>query len=116
MGRVARSEFRKSLIGKPSVLSERCALCGRPASNLHHVVPKGMGGADDSQIPLIRLCGSGNASGCHGAAHSGHLHFAWDDENGGWVYVITSNAMKDDECWQRYKAMYAPLPGWREIC
>ncbi len=50
------------------LLNERaCAACGGPASNAHHVLPKGRGG-DDLYANLIPLCGSGT-TGCHGAWH-----------------------------------------------
>lgn len=63
----------------------RCAVCGRPATNSHHIVPKGLGGGSRGlqlgpyslRSPLIALCGSGNASGCHGAAHRRLIRFRW---------------------------------------
>ncbi|MBQ9621224.1 MAG: hypothetical protein IJR41_04735 [Atopobiaceae bacterium] len=71
-----------------------CALCGRPASNAHHIVPKGMGGGSatlylpyDShgiilRSPLMAVCGMGNASGCHKALHDGRIkvRWVWDEE------------------------------------
>ena len=65
----------------------QCQMCGqsivdRPSA-LHHRKPKGMGGSALLESPqnLIRLCGSGNADGCHGIAH-GNPSFARDN---GWI-------------------------------
>ena len=85
---------RVRLYGMPHVELSGCAGCHGPADNRHHVVPKGMGGGSKSFIletprgkfvlfsPTVTLCGMGNASGCHGEAHSGLLRFEWqwDDE------------------------------------
>lgn len=58
----------------------RCAICGAPATNKHHIVPRSAGKLFDEyghevKKPTIRLCGGGNASGCHGLAHHHRLHF-----------------------------------------
>jgi 5-methylcytosine-specific restriction endonuclease McrA len=65
----------------------RCQMCGqsivdRPSS-IHHRVAKGMGGSAllERASNLIRLCGNGNADGCHGKAHS-NPHWA---RNHGWI-------------------------------
>lgn len=42
----------------------RCAVCGRPATNLHHRLPRSRGGPDDD-FNRIPVCGSGT-HGCHG--------------------------------------------------
>lgn len=69
-----------------------CAVCGRPATNCHHVVPKGMGGGSKVftlqtpmgvfplKSPLFALCGSGT-TGCHGDFHQHFLtaKWVWDD-------------------------------------
>lgn len=48
-----------------------CEGCGqRHGENLHHRKYKSRGGADTLANALL-LCGFGNASGCHGRAHSG---------------------------------------------
>ena len=52
----------------------RCVRCGRDVTtypaNFQHRKPRGMGGTKDPAINLpsngILLCGSGNATGCHG--------------------------------------------------
>lgn len=56
--------------------SHYCQMCGqsivdRPSA-IHHRVAKGMGGSAklERASNLIRLCGNGNADGCHGLAHS----------------------------------------------
>lgn len=78
------------MMGKPSVVRDRCAVCGRTSPlNQHHVVRRSAGRAfDDSghelKAPTVTLCGLGNglsdADGrefCHGRAHHGKLHFRW---------------------------------------
>lgn len=69
-----------------------CAVCGRPATNAHHVPPKGMGGGSALHLhrtgwgqftmkpALVALCGSGT-TGCHGDVHAGRvrIEWAWDD-------------------------------------
>lgn len=81
----------ESMMGKPSIKSDTCPICGKRASNDHHIVPKGTGNkyliAENGQkleSPTISLCGFGNnladANGrfyCHGLAHAHMLHFRW---------------------------------------
>lgn len=67
-----------------------CVVCGKPASNAHHVVPKGMGGGsatlhlpfDDKGIelrsPLMAVCGMGNVSGCHKRMHDRDVRVRWE--------------------------------------
>ena len=69
-----------------------CSVCGRRATNAHHVVKLGLGGRQRPYVlggrygefelytPLFALCGMGNASGCHGMFHAGLLkaRWAWD--------------------------------------
>lgn len=63
----------------------RCAVCGAPATNSHHVPSVGMGGRNASfklhgrilRPALIALCGSGT-TGCHGMAHAGIYRFSWE--------------------------------------
>lgn len=68
------------LMDAPSVEAPFCCACGRAwPLNRHHVVPRSKGelwrGGKKVPKPTAVLCGSGNASGCHGKAHSGRLHF-----------------------------------------
>ena len=42
-----------------------CRLCGKPGTNLHHVIPRSRGLAAWSESNLVPLCGSGT-TGCHG--------------------------------------------------
>lgn len=95
-----------SMLGKPCVGAEyagngdahrleagaRCFICGRPAANAHHEPPKGMGGGafrldtpNGPRIlrpPLLAVCGSGNACGCHAMLHKGiaKVRWEWDSE------------------------------------
>lgn len=75
---------------------EYCAVCGRQATNCHHVVRRGrtfrLRRADGMVValrsPLMLLCGSG-VTGCHGKAHSGDLRIEWvwkseEDERRWW--------------------------------
>lgn len=81
------NETNRHLLCKPSLTRAWCVVCGKKATNQHHVIVKGMGGSRyAAQIPTVSLCGMGNASGCHGLAHSGKLHFDYRD---GWVYLLT---------------------------
>lgn len=71
------------LMDKPSIeTGHYCAICHRFATNMHHIVPRSLGGKDG---PTVRLCGSGT-TGCHGMAESKQLHFKWCH---GWEYLIT---------------------------
>ena len=82
------NETNRHLLNKPSLRRSWCVVCGKPATNQHHVIVKGMGGTRYAkQIPTVSLCGMGNTSGCHGLAHSGRLFF---DYKGGWLYCLTS--------------------------
>ena len=47
-----------------------CELCGRPAQDLHHIVPKGMGGSKkrDNVENIIGLCRTH-----HEEAHKGRI-------------------------------------------
>lgn len=82
------NDLRAELLGKPSMIRRHCVVCGLPATNKHHVIPKGMGGTRlEPRIPKLSLCGMGNASGCHGMAHSGRLHFKWDGTR--WMFRTT---------------------------
>ena len=73
------------LFGKPNAsnIYGRCMVCGRPANNHHHIVPRSAGemSVDGRRLskPTILLCGNGNTSGCHGLAHQHRLHFRWVD-------------------------------------
>lgn len=74
------------MMGKPSIDNAEhfCCICGKPATNRHHIVKRSAGKlvVDGVEVkkPTVRLCGEGNASGCHGLAHAGKLHFRWVDE------------------------------------
>ena len=61
-----------------------CPVCGRPATNSHHVPAVGMSGRNASftlaghvlKPALIALCGSGT-TGCHGLMHAGKMRVEW---------------------------------------
>jgi hypothetical protein len=49
-----------------------CEVCHqRPATDQHHRLYQGRGGAHDVEN-LLDVCGPGNVSGCHGRAHGTH--------------------------------------------
>ena len=80
------NDLTAPMLGRPSLHSPYCVVCGKPATNQHHVVIKGMGGSR-RQIPTVSLCGMGNTSGCHGLAHAMRLHFRYRK---GWECIITA--------------------------
>lgn len=95
-----------SMLGKPCVGARylgpgdahvldpdaKCVVCGRLACNAHHEPPKGIGGGafrldtpNGPRIlrpPLLAVCGSGNACGCHAMLHKGiaKVRWEWDSE------------------------------------
>lgn len=97
------------LLDGPDVVGERCAVCGRPATDKHHPAHRDrhVYGADGKPAhnPVISLCGAGNVSGCHGKAHAGRLHFR--TIGGEWEYLETSEPMK--------RARALELDGWRPL-
>lgn len=119
-------KFLRPLMGKPSLSNAhgQCCWCGRPATNHHHVVKRSSGTWVKDGItvskPTILLCGEGNASGCHGKAHQGLLHFKWVETTkcnkeplrwyggGHWV------AQEFDEPISQFEAMQIE-EGWRKL-
>lgn len=113
------------MMGKPSIdnANHTCCVCGKPATNKHHLVRRGAGKLvrDGREVakPTVRLCGSGNASGCHGLAHAGMLHFRWartsseDSRTGNvlvgghWEYLETDEPVK-------YQTALG-MDGWRPL-
>lgn len=79
--------WREEVYAAPSVRREWCVVCGRPATNMHHVIPN-----DRKNSPALSLCGMGNASGCHGAAHAHRLHFRFTDR---WEYMWTDEPLDE---------------------
>ena len=91
---------RAELYGKPHVgaryvgnryelTAERCGICGRQATNCHHIVPRRCGdfalvtprGTWRLRSPLIALCGSGT-TGCHDGFHGAARfvpRWVWDN-------------------------------------
>lgn len=71
------------MMGKPSIdnAARVCCICGKPATDKHHIVRRGAGklvlNGREVKKPTVRLCGDGNASGCHCLAHANRLHFRW---------------------------------------
>lgn len=113
------------MMGKPSIDNEArvCCVCGKPATDRHHVVRRGAGRlvVDGREVgkPTVRLCGDGNASGCHGLAHANRLHFRWAEAvcadrssgyvttGGHWEYLLLDEPTK-------YQAALG-MDGWRPL-
>lgn len=110
----------------PSYISDRCFICGRRATNKHHMVRRNAGELYENgrklKKPVITLCGSG-CTGCHGKAHENKLHFRWVPEvaeykqgdrlyylsTGHLEYIITKESTKYQEAlamdgWQRVRS------------
>ena len=118
-------ELLRPLMAGTSVTMNRCAICGRRwPLNQHHVVRRGAGkvwrGGVEVPKPTITLCGSGNASGCHGLAHANRLHFRWVENRhpaqayaaptvpgGHWEWLLT------DEPTPYAEAL--GMDGWRKL-
>lgn len=82
--------YQAAMMDAPSIISARCAFCGRPETEKHHIVPRSQGGAKG---PLVSVCGFGNTSGCHGLLHAHKLHLRYSD---GWEYLYTPEPTKYD--------------------
>ena len=101
-----RNALSELLLDKPSALSMRCVICGRPATDKHHVIQKGMGGVSkemEKRIPKVSLCRS-----CHNRVHSKHLHFGWE---GQFVWWDSDEAMSDWRAWINHSQEYKPIRG-----
>lgn len=110
-------EFLRPMMGKPDVDNDErlCAVCGRPATNLHHIVRRGAGRwiADGKEVrkPLVRLCGDGNLNGCHGMAHANRLHFRWNGERDRWEFRIFPEPIAYHDA-LRAEGWWAPFERW----
>ena len=82
------NELEKPLMDAPELVRPWCVVCGRKATNKHHVIPRSHGGSNG---PVLSLCGFGNQSGCHGLAHEYRLHFRF---TGRWEYLKTKKPTK----------------------
>lgn len=113
------------MMGKPSIDNEArvCCVCGKPATDKHHIVKRSAGILVRLGLvvkkPTVRLCGCGNASGCHGLAHANRLHFRWAEAvctekssgyvttGGHWEYLLTDEPTKYQEA--------LGVDGWRPL-
>lgn len=113
-GKTTLPLYLQPLMGKPSLKLNRCAVCGRTYPlNDHHIVRRSAGRMynerGELKKPTITLCGSGNASGCHGLAHGGRLFFRWVEsspkqndalyskytpQGGHWEFLLTDEPMR----------------------
>lgn len=110
------SALLRPMMGRPSVKADRCLVCGAASPlDQHHVVPRSAGKAYDEtgrelRKPTVTLCGPGNASGCHGLAHSHRLHFRWAEgkcNEGHWEFLLTPSPTKYQDALE--------LDGWTTL-
>lgn len=82
------AEYRSYRTGTYRVFEgEPCLICGRQATNAHHVVPRSVWGVfhidgHELRSPLFALCGSGT-QGCHDGFHGGARYevvWEWDSD------------------------------------
>lgn len=97
------NEYQRELMEAPSIESDFCVFCGRPATNRHHVVYRSQGGTDGPTIPV---CGMGNASGCHKRLHDHTITVSYSAFLG-WECLFTDEPVK-------YEKALA-MGGWRPI-
>lgn len=121
--------YLRPLMDGATVRACRCVVCGASAPlNQHHVVRRSAGKlyrhGMEVPKPTLTLCGSGNASGCHGLAHAQMLHLRWvtSDEpigtvqwqgsvttkGGHWEYLRTAEPVKEFTAQQI-------ADGWRPV-
>lgn len=122
--------YLRPLMDGCTVRADHCVVCGRNAPlNQHHVVRRSAGnlyrnGAKRPK-PTLTLCGMGNASGCHGLAHSSRLHFRWVPRNpsksdgvvlasdqatfdgGHWEFLLADEPVKYQDALE--------MEGWRRL-
>lgn len=102
MNEYQREMMRGRSVGAGLPKPSPCSFCGRPAYEDHHVVPRSQGGSDG---PTVRVCGRGNADGCHGLLHGHRLHMR--NDGGRWLYLLTAEPTKYDRA--------LSMPGWKEM-
>lgn len=124
MDKTTLPEMYWPMMQAPTTRVNHCLVCGS-YDNLeqHHPVKRSAGNLYRNgrklDKPTITLCGLGNASGCHGRAHAGTLHFRWAETNptidkrnvvygkgGHWEYLLTDEPVKYQEAlgmegWER---------------
>lgn len=116
-------DSRKAMYGLPHIgaryvgkkyerTQEWCCVCGKPATNCHHIVPRGYGevfetytphGTFQLKSPLLALCGSGT-TGCHGRFHNGELAAVWS-----WDKPEFANAWETGELLERFAPHHRAL-------
>lgn len=93
------------LVGAEDVKQKRCVVCGKTATNKHHVIERSEGsllGGRKIHKPVVTLCGSGT-TGCHGKVHEGRLHLDW--RNGEWEFLETEEVTSQKHAYK--------LDGWK---
>lgn len=100
------------MMGAPSIVSDRCVICGAPYPlERHHAVWRSWGelyDEDGNRIPkpLLSVCGFGNnLPYCHGLIHHRLLHL--DYREGEWKWLRTKKPTKYQDALE--------MDGWRSV-
>ena len=122
------SELMRPMMGRPNIDNAEglCCWCGRPATDRHHIVKRSAGklvkNGREVPKPTARLCGFGNASGCHGKAHAGRLHFRWVDHQETPIEIFRNGSYPGRGHWEALETsepckyqQALEMEGWRRI-
>ncbi len=123
------AEMFRPMMGRPSIIRDRCCVCGEGGHlEQHHVVRRSAGKLFDEsghelKAPTVTLCGRGNTCGCHGLAHRQMLHFRWVQKTsknrkdpmgapiltnaGHWEYILLDEPTKYQDALE--------MSGWRRL-
>lgn len=80
-----------AMLGKPSVRTTHCCMCGSYATDNHHEPAKSRvtNKALRAFIPTFKLCGAGSASGCHRLMQIHRVKPAWSVRARRWSFRAT---------------------------
>ena len=100
-----------ALLDKPSLVQNRCCVCGDPTQSNHHAafksqVPK----ADHHRIPVLSVCGVGNESGCHRLVQARWV-VPYYESMWGWCFRVTDEAARQEVDSRRTANGYDPIQG-----
>ena len=112
IGKSTMNLDKRKLLGAPDLALDCCAVCGRkwPLNN-HHVIFRSAGNVFDEdgkalRKPVVTLCGSGNASGCHKKAHDHSIEFDYDEARCMWKWrrkgATAWHVCHGQELWKTY--------------
>lgn len=85
------SPDKRRMAFRPDLISDTCAICGKPATDKHHVIGRNkLVEQRELRIsPLISVCGMGAVAGCHGLIHDRMLRIRWNRGQGQFEYEKT---------------------------